>query len=79
MESSLGEQLKKLIESELSKINKTYNNPYEKAVQKEVGILMTELIRSDYKDKIKGKIEEQMSDGVLDKIVSAAWQKLMDY
>lgn len=72
LESRIGEVVKAAVDKQVRDLAQSYNNPFESVVKQEVGRLILETIRDTHSAYIREKVQAQLTDEVLGKIIDAA-------
>lgn len=75
LQSAIGEQLEKVIDREVQKLSRSYDNPIEGVVRQEIQAAVTNIVHERYAEKIKAmvaqKVTEQFTEELFDKLWSA--------
>jgi hypothetical protein len=78
LDSTLGDAIKAVIEDEIKKLD-SWNSPLRAAIQKQILIIIANMLRDEYVDQIKEAVQKKMTDEVLDDISSKAWNALLSH
>jgi len=78
LESSIGTAIKKIIDDEVAKLSRAYDNPLQKVVEVEMARQIQVMIQTDYTELLKQKIREHLTEEALSNISSAAWDTLYE-
>jgi len=74
--SSIGEKMKEVIDVEVAKWSKTYDNPMAAIVKSEISQEVTRLVREEYGEKLReyvaARVTEDFTKDLLDRIWEAA-------
>lgn len=80
LKSQIGEVVKKAVEKSIADLSKSYENPFDAVVKREVLNLIEKEVHSQYKplleERIKAAMKHWATNEVLDKIVEAATERL---
>lgn len=79
IESMIGEALKKIIESQISDLTNSYNNPLKPVVEKAISDIVYNLLKNEYGDKLEALVKEQLTDEVLTGLAKTAVQNVGIY
>lgn len=79
--SSLGDSIKKVIDSEIKELSNTFNKGLKTEVQRAITNHICEVLRSEeYSSKIReavtARLSTQITDDFLDSVVKTAFQKV---
>ena len=68
---------REVVEKKIADLGKSYNNPIELAVDREVQLLVTSMVNEKFKPMIAAKVTELMTDEMVSRISTAAWENLI--
>jgi hypothetical protein len=75
--SAIGDQLKKQIEEEVKRLSNSWDNPLKGVVEKHVRDICVDLMTTKYKEHIRKLVETQLTDEMIEKIVTKLWETKM--
>jgi hypothetical protein len=73
LKSSIGESLRKAIDSQVASLTSLYNNPIEAVVKECVMVEMRRLVTIEYHDKIEAMVREKITEFMVTDVVNKAW------
>jgi hypothetical protein len=77
LDSAIGKTLREVVEKKVADLGKSYNNPIELAVDREVQLLVSSMVNEKFKPMIAAKVAELMTDEMVSRISTAAWENLI--
>lgn len=77
LESAIGATLREVVEKKVAELGRAYDNPIEKAVDREVQLLVSSLVNEKFRPMIATKVNELMTDEMVSRISQAAWENLV--
>jgi hypothetical protein len=77
LESAIGATLREVVSKKVAELGKSYNNPIEIAVDREVQLLVSSIVNEKFKPMIATKVNELMTDEMVSRISQAAWENLV--
>lgn len=78
LESAIGKTLREVVEKKVADLGESYNNPIELAVDREVQLLVSSMVNEKFKPLIASRVTELMTDEMVSRISTAAWESLID-
>jgi transcriptional accessory protein Tex/SPT6 len=78
--SSIGEALKKVIDEEIAKASKSYDNPYRPVVSEVIRAEMNRLVTEEFGDEIRKAVRERVDEEFVNELISKmsdSWQKVV--
>jgi len=79
LESAIGSALRKVIDTEVEKLIRNYDNPITKVVEQEVRALLVKIMRDEYAGKLKAAIREKLTDELVAKAAVAALDSMLKH
>jgi hypothetical protein len=73
--SAIGEQLHKIVDAEVKKLGQTFNNPLQGVVENYIRSEIAAILASEYRDMIREKIKERLSDERVDTLLADAFKQ----
>lgn len=73
IESAIGKELDRVIKQEVEKLGRSYNNPIEIAVQREIQNKVVDVVRENYSDFIKAKVTEAVTEKFTEDLFLKLW------
>jgi len=73
--SSLGEELKNVCDDALKDLT-GFNSPLKRSIEKTVGNVIDNFVRTTYKEVIEAEVKKCMTEEVVADIARKAWEKL---
>lgn len=77
LDSAIGKTLREVVEKKVKDLGQAYNNPIELAVDREVQLLVSSMVNEKFKPMIATRVNELMTEEMVTRICSAAWENLM--
>lgn len=73
LESAIGEELQKAINSSIKGIS-SYRNPYEAIVSKHIEQEIQRLIQTEYSDQIREHVKNKITDQFTNEMITKLWE-----
>jgi len=77
LDSAIGKTLRDVVENKVADLGKSYNNPIAAAVDREVQLLVQKMVNDQFKPMIAARVNELMTDELVSRIATAAWETLI--
>lgn len=77
LDSAIGKTLREVVEKKVNDLGKSYNNPIEAAVDREVQLIVQKLVQDQFKPMIEARVNELLTEEMTTRIVTAAWENLI--
>lgn len=77
IESSIGTQLKKIIDSNVQNICAGYNNPIEPVVKTHINEAVSQIINEEFQDRIKEIVRKQLTDEFVTGLIGKLWERFI--
>lgn len=74
IQSTIGEELERIISREVEKLSRSYNNPIEGVVQRQVELAITTTIHDNYAVKIRELVAEKVTEKFTDDLFEKLWR-----
>jgi uncharacterized protein YajQ (UPF0234 family) len=81
LDSAIGDQINQVLQEKISNIGKSWNpdNPLRKVIEAEISNQIQKLIRErEYADLIRETIKKQITEELISKITTAAFEAFLD-
>lgn len=72
--SSIGVQIKDIVEKKVQELGNNFNNPIQKVVDQEIRNIIYKLLQSEYQEKMKDMVRQKMTDDTLNSVISKAFE-----
>lgn len=80
LESQIGDVVKGAVERSVADLSKSYNNPFDAVIKREIERIIAAQVQSTYKPILEGGIQSAMAkcltEDVITNIINAATEKL---
>lgn len=80
LESQIGEVVQKAVKRSIEDLSKSYNNPFDEVIKRHVSAIIDKEVMATYRPVLEAGIKEamknHMTDEVVERIISAALEKL---
>jgi hypothetical protein len=77
LESAIGKTLREVVEKKVADLGRSYNNPIELAVDREVQVLVSSMVNEKFKPLIAERVNELVTEELVTRIAGAAWDSLI--
>lgn len=77
IQSAIGVQLNKVIESEVAKLSRTYDNPIEPVIRQHIHSTISTLVDEKYKAQLKTFIESQLTEEMMRDLFEKMWKAFL--
>lgn len=77
LESAIGKTLREVVEKKVADLSKSYNNPIELAVDREVQLLVSSIVHEKFQPIIAARVNELLTEEMVTRIATAAWENLI--
>lgn len=77
LNSAIGTTLRSVVERKVADLGRSYNNPIELAVDREVQVLVSSLVSEKFKPMIAARVNELLTEEMASRICTAAWENLV--
>jgi len=77
LQDKLGEMLKAIILRKVDAFSKTYNNPLDQIVEKEMSALIFSILREDYQEEMSKIIREKIDAGLIQEVMDRAFEQFL--
>lgn len=78
LNSALGTSLAQIIDQEVAKFSRTYDNPLRMVIEREVARHVQAVVQDEYGEQIKAAVRAQITDATVEEVTAAAWKALLD-
>jgi len=75
--SVIGDRLREVVTKQVETIGTGYNDPVKLAVEREVQLLVNNIVNEQFKPMIEAKVRELVTDQLMSDIALASWRSLM--
>lgn len=72
--SAIGDQLQIVINEEVKKLSKSYDNPFKQIVQGHINAAIQEIVKEQYADQIKDLVREKVTYGFTEELFTKLWE-----
>jgi hypothetical protein len=77
LDSAIGATLREVVTKKVQELGRSYDNPIEKAVDREVQLLVSSMVNEKFKPMIADRVTALMTDELVSRIATAAWENLI--
>lgn len=78
IQSAIGVQLNKVIESEVAKLSRTYDNPIAPVIRQHINSTISALVEEKYKAELKAFIESQLTEEMMRDLFEKMWKAFIN-
>lgn len=78
LKSAIGPALTKVIEEEVSKLSRSYDNPIAPVVRQIIHQTIRDLILNEFKEPIEKHVRENLTAEIQTQLASKAWDALLN-
>jgi hypothetical protein len=77
LDSAIGAEMKRAIETTLSNLSRSYNNPIKDVVDKIVNEEIYKIVTTQHMEAIRAAIQENITDAVISEMTEKAWSSFI--
>jgi hypothetical protein len=78
LDSAIGETLRAVVSKKVEALSKEYNNPVELEVDRQIQLIVKDLVQEKFKPMIAAKVNELMTEELVGRISTRAWENLLE-
>lgn len=76
VDSSIGVQIKRVIEDKIKELDSSWNNPIKLVVEQQIREIAYDVLIKDYREVMEDMIRKQITDEVVSNLMTKAWESL---
>jgi hypothetical protein len=78
MNSAIGATLNEVVSKKVADLGKSYNNPIELEVDRQIRLIIHEIVEEKFKPIIRATVENALTEDLGQRISLAAWSSLLE-